>query len=88
MEHLCTGLVSVLLIAGNMIGATVIVTRKTDAIVNSITAAGFLYAAFNSPLWQIVKAWKSHRKGGFSTFWWTTGVNSRTHYFSGLRADF
>lgn len=56
MEHLCTGLVTVLLIAGIMIGATVIVTRKTDAIVNSITAAGFLYAAFNSPLWQIVKA--------------------------------
>ena len=61
MEHLCTGPVTVLLIAGIMIGATVIVTRKTDAIVNSITAAGFLYAAFNSPLWLIVKTWKSHR---------------------------
>ena len=48
----------------------------------------FLNAAFNSPPSQIVKTWKSHRKGGFSMFWWTASVNSRTHYFSRLRADF
>ena len=33
----------------------------------------FLNAAFNSPPSQIVKTWKSHRKGGFSMFWWTRG---------------
>ena len=48
----------------------------------------FLNAAFNSPPSQIVKTWKSHRKGGFSMFWWTASVNSRTHYFSRLRADY
>lgn len=40
MKQLCAALVIVLLIAGIVIGATVFVTRKTDAIVNAVTAAG------------------------------------------------
>ena len=43
----------------------------------------FLNAAFNSPPSQIVKTWKSHRKGGFLHVWKTASATSKGSIFPG-----